>query len=376
MDFRRASSDERRRRVLIDEVAAKDRDEEATESKPTRRAAARLYSEGAVGDRQPRLTDFVPTRWLPLTLLAAFLVLAPAAVVALGHQMHARGYVQNTPALAALDLTQRGNVAEWFTSLLLAGAALLSLTIFSIRRHRTDDYQGQYRLWLVVAAVLIGASLDSATHIREAFGLLFARLTGQVILGKSSGWCVLGYLLLGGGLSMRVGLEIYRSKAAAALLCLTLGLLTALAATAAGIAFVEDPLLALVIRTSLVFACTTSLVLTLASYARFVHREAQGLLPTAKRKKPKPVEEPKKKAKASDDEASDEKTDAKPSSASAKTGPLAGKSAALKPVAHDDDEEEEDDEDDREQISGKLSKAERKRLNRLQSQPQPARRAA
>jgi hypothetical protein len=376
MDFRRASSDERRRRVLIDEVAAKDREEDATESKPTRKAAVRLYSEGAVGDRQPRLTDFVPTRWLPLTLLTAFLVLAPAAIVALGHQMHARGYVQNAPALASLDLTQRGNVAEWFTSLLLAGASLLSLTIFSIRRHRTDDYQGQYRLWLIVAAVLMGASLDSATHIREAFGLLVARLTGQVILGKSSGWCLLGYFLLGGAVSIRVGLEIYRSKAAAALLCVTLGLLTALAVATAGISFVEDPLLALVIRTSLVFACTTSLVLTLASYARFIHREAQGLLPAAKRKKPKPAEESKKKSKATDDETGAEKPDVKSSSTSTKAGPLAGKSAALKPATHDDDDEEEEEEDDRGLISGKLSKAERKRLKRLQSQPQPARRAA
>lgn len=374
MDFRRASSDERRRRVLIDEVAAKDREEDAAESKPARKATVRLYSDGAVADRQPRVTDLVPTRWLPLTLLSAFLILTPAAVVALGHQMHAREWIQNTPALAALDLTQRGNVAEWFTSLMLAGAALLSLAIFSIRRHRTDDYQGQYRLWLLVAAVLLGVSLDSATHIREAFGFLVARLTGQVILGKSSGWCLVGYFLLGGALSLRVGFEIYRSKAAAAMLCLTLALLGTLAVVAAGVTFVEDPLTALVIRTSLVFACTTSLLLTLASYARFVHREAQGLS-AVKRKRAKP-EEAKKKAKAAEEEG-EEKTEAKSANSSAKSGPLAAKAAALKATSHDDEDEEDEEEDeDRGLISGKLSKSERKRLKRLQSQPQPTRRAA
>lgn len=374
MDFRRASSDERRRRVLMDEVAAKDREEEPSESKPVRRATVRLYSDGAVGDRQPRITDLIPTRWLPLTLLSAFLVLAPAALVVLGHQMYARGFVQNTPALAALDLTQRGNVAEWFTSLMLAGGAILSVGIFSIRRYRTDDYQGQYRLWLLVAAALTCVSLDSSTHIREAFGFLVARLTGQVILGKSAGWCLLGYFLLGGALSIRVGIEIYRSKAAAAMLCLTLGLLATLAVAAAGVTFVEDPLTALVIRTSLVFASSASLVLTLASYARFVHREAQGLLAVAKRKKAKPADESKKKSKTTENSESEEsRSEGKASPGGAKSGPLAGK-GALKPAAQDEDDEDEE-EDDR-SGSGKLSKSERKRLKRLQSQPLPARRAA
>lgn len=375
MDFRRGASDERRRRVLIDEVASKERDDDTAPEKPARKASVRLYSDGAVTDRQPRVTDLVPTRWLPLTLLSAFLVLAPAAVIALGQQMHARGLVQNSPALAALDLTQRGNVAEWFTSLLLAGGALLSLAIFSIRRHRTDDYQGQYRLWLLVAVAFLVASLDAATHIREALGLGVTRLSGQMILGKPTGWCLLAYGLFAGALAIRVGLEIYRSKAATALLGLTLAIYATLAATMVGVAFTQDPLTNLVIRTSLIFGGAAGLLLTLASYARFVHREAEGLT-VAKRKKAKPAEDSKKKTKASDDDkADDAKSDSKPA-ITLKPGPLAGKAAA-KPAAQDDDDDEDEEEDDERGFSGsKLSKSERKRLKRQQSLSQPARRAA
>jgi hypothetical protein len=359
----------------MDEVAAKERDEESgAEAKPTRKAAVRLYSDGAVADRQPRVTDLVPTRWLSLTLLSAFLILAPAALMGLGHQMHARGYVQNASALASLDLTQRGNVAEWFTSLMLAGGSLLALAIFSIRRHRTDDYQGQYRLWLLVAVACLGASLDAATHIREVFGLVVSRLSGQVILGRSTGWCLLGYGLFAGGLTVRVAFEIYRSKAASFLLTLTVLIYATLAATMAGVSFSDDPLTALVIRTSLIFAGASSLVLTLVGYARFVHREAQGIT-AAKRKKPK-TEEAKKKTKAEDDKPSDDsKSDAKPAT-SAKPGPLAGKGPIKPAVQDDDDEEDEEEDDDRGGMGGRLSKSERKRLKRLQSQPQPTRRAA
>ena len=57
--------------------------------------------------------------------------------------------------VAALDLAAKGSLGCWFSSLLLLAAAAVAILVYAVRRHRTDDYQGRYRIWLWAAGLLV-----------------------------------------------------------------------------------------------------------------------------------------------------------------------------------------------------------------------------
>ena len=80
--------------------------------------------------------------------------------------------------VAALDLAAKGSLGCWFSSLLLVAASAAALLVYSVRRHRTDDYQGRYRIWLSAAAVCFLLATDQAASLREAFRDLMIVLTG------------------------------------------------------------------------------------------------------------------------------------------------------------------------------------------------------
>ena len=81
----------------------------------------------------------------------------------------------------AVDLAAPGNVAEWFSSVLLLAAAGLGILTSLIRRHRVDDYRGRYRMWYWVVPLLFVASLnqvsDLSTSLRTAV-LVLAGIPG------------------------------------------------------------------------------------------------------------------------------------------------------------------------------------------------------
>ena len=180
MDFRRSGQlDERRRRVLRDELAQPAQTETA-DATPTGGGSAkgpvRAYATEVLSERQLRVIDLLPVRplWVAVSILLA--VTAVAAILCV--HIHARTIdlgrnategVPYSAFLAALDASQRGSLAAWLASVVLAGGAAASLVTFGIRLHRVDDYRGRYRVWLWTAAALVFASLDAATHSHGKF---------------------------------------------------------------------------------------------------------------------------------------------------------------------------------------------------------------
>ena len=55
---------------------------------------------------------------------------------------------------------------------------------FRLRRHKLDDYQGEYRLWFWLVTTCIIGSLDSTTGVTEIFGQSLDRWS-QLNLGWS-----------------------------------------------------------------------------------------------------------------------------------------------------------------------------------------------
>ncbi len=411
MDFRRSGQlDERRRRVLMDEIATPSGDTE--KAQPTSaKGPVRAYNESVLSERQKRVSEFIPRR--PFAVVATILLLLTtvAAIEALyiytapigGHRV-GRATVKTIQAssdhpFAALDLAARGNIGSWFSSLLFAAGTLAVLGLLSIRAHRVDDYRGRYRVWWWVAAALAWASLDAATGMHNALGHAVQLLAGDALpSGHRLMWLGL-YGLVFGTLGMRAAVEIWSSSlAVVSVSCAALLYFAGIAMQLEVVALSGDIVLSTVIGSTLTLLAHVSLVSGVLLYARHVHLDAQGRLlvsadPVAKTKK-----KPKSKAKlavvADDDEKDDkkpatpvkekkeaDKKEAAASAASTKAGPLAGLKfgASNSPQASasisnktntapanstannvaDDEEDEDDDEGER------SSKAERRRLKKL-----------
>jgi hypothetical protein len=389
MDFRRGQLDERRRRVLRDELA-QPADNESADAAPTTgsgsaKGPVRAYCPAVLAERQPRVTDLVPIR--PLwTAVAILLALTAVAAIEFVH-IYARTSNLGSPAhFVSLDAASRGSMAAWFSSLtLMLGAALASVT-FGIRLHRVDDYRGRYRVWLWTAAALALASLDAATGIHSALGLALAKLAGAAPAnGSLAAAATISWLavfgLLFGTLAIRLAIEVWSSLPAVAALAVA-GLLYLIAGLGVlGMLPQQEPLVDSVVRTSIVLVAHVSLVSAVGLFARHVCLDATGRLKVHidpdKKRQPK-KSRAKLKIVKEDNGDDDAKPAAKPAAAAAEKSSgaplrfgLAASSsqpkaaaAIAKSAASSADYDDEEDEDDG---SGdeRLSRAERRRLKKL-----------
>lgn len=394
MDFRRSQLDDRRRRVLMEEVASPPDDEQAVPTSVGKRASLRAYGEPVLTDRQPRISDLIPLRPLVITLLVLTMLTCAAAIETLyiGCETSpllnraVRTLAIDRAQLAPINLAARGNLASWYSSLLLAVGAAGSLIIFAIRCHRVDDYFGRYRLWLWTCAGLLWASLDAATGIHALMGASLAWLSGSKELAVL-GWLAL-YLLIFGVLAVRLAVETWHSVGSFAALSIAAVLYLLAGMSALGWLTFPGYLLATVLETSLVMIAHVTLLTGLMLYARHVHLDAQGKLPLRLRTQgPKPKRKSRAKlgVVSSDDkeEGGERRVAAKstgsvasgskppstaPAAASSRPGPLAAKVAAS--VSHDDDEDDASDAGD--DGDEQLSKSERRRLKKLMRQQRRA----
>jgi hypothetical protein len=387
MDFRRSGQlDERRRRVLRDELAqpadSETADAGSLPESGSVKGPVRAYCPAVLAERQPRATDLVPVRpvWAAVAILLA--LTAVAAVECLHIHLHARG-IADRAQLAALDASARGSLAGWFASLALLGGAALSLVCFGIRVHRVDDYRGRYRVWLWTAAALCWASLDAATGVHDSLGFLLAWLAGQPLAGDAPraaatiSWLAV-YGLVFGTLAIRLAIEVWCSLPALTTLAAA-GLLYLLA----GLGVLDmlpqqGPLVDSVVSTSIGLLAHVALLSTVLLYARHVYLDATGRLkvhidPDRKRgKKPRArLKVVKEERSASSSPAADKPAQLTPpprfglatsaSSEPAKAGATISRAGAGAPSCDEDDEDE-----DGEAYGGeRLSRAERRRLKKL-----------
>lgn len=144
----RATLDERRRRVLFEESAAK-----TTPRTPTR-GHRPVYRRRAMRDGQPRLSDVIPARlWLAVLVMAAPLLLF-SALVACDHLL--RIGVLGAVWRPLLAFAAPASIARGIGGFWLLGAAVLAAAIYHVRRHRVDDYGGTFQIWPYVAIVWAG----------------------------------------------------------------------------------------------------------------------------------------------------------------------------------------------------------------------------
>ena len=290
MQFRRSGQRaERRRRVLIDEtVTAPMASQQATagagaESAAPDPAELRNYAEAALAIHQPRVTDLIPTRrWTLAVLLLTALTIISGLEALYGRLSGARG-LRGLSGWEALDPSQSASLAGWFSSVLLGAASLGGVLIYSLRRHKIDDYRGRYRLWLWIAALLTLGSIDAVTGLHQAaidLALQFAKW--PVSASAAAFWDAL-YAVALGAVGIRLAIEMRQCRTATC----TLAAAAASYLLAAGLGPERmpgnDPLLATMAVTTATMLGHLGLSFSIGLYARYVDLDAQGALPVRRR---------------------------------------------------------------------------------------------
>lgn len=271
------SRDDRRRRVLTEELLGSSASAVET-TMPSARVAAGRHKEGSFMDRQPRITDLAPTRLGVIALLVLLGVGVIAGLEALYHYMPTWAEHTTDGRIAAFDLDGEGSLGAWFSSVQLLGASLLSLLILSVRRQKADDYHGRYRVWFWAALLFFVMSVDEAASLHEGFKEMMAHLTGQRLAGDGSLWWAIAYVLVGGPIGLRVLLDVRRSRAAVT--CMVLTALLYVLAVAVQLQWImpQRGALGVMVEEGLEMTANLTLLLGLTLYARFAILEAQGLV--------------------------------------------------------------------------------------------------
>ncbi len=113
---------------------------------------------------------------------------------------------------AALDIGAKGSLACWFSSLTLLAASVAALLTYTVRRHRTDDYQGRYRVWLWAAGCWLLMATDQAASLREGFRELMIGWSGTPLFRDGTLWWVTVYVLVFAAVGSRLLLDMRPSR--------------------------------------------------------------------------------------------------------------------------------------------------------------------
>lgn len=379
---------ERRRRVLTEQLITTPSAAASDSALPETAAAGRpgrSYAKGALGN-QPALVDIMPSRYRTIFLWVVLAASAAAGLHALYYYAPRWTGTITARGWQALDLGARSSLAAWFGSLLLGLCAVGSLAIYSVRRHKADDYRGRYRVWLWAAAALLLLSSDVVAGLHGLLQDLMVPLAAKAGVGNGPLWGLAVAGLVLGAIGIRIGFELRPCRLALATFCLAIGCFSVKVAAAFGWLPLEDGASGVLQSSGLQLGGIVLLLTSLLLFARHVLLDARGeIAPRRARNKPaaarersasaarKKVERP-----SAVDSTSDADGDRARQNGTRSAQPAAARRSDLertsRPDASDSQaasqwvggEDEEDDDESGTSHSAKLSKAERKRLRRKQ----------
>jgi hypothetical protein len=402
--------DQRRRRVLIEEkiagaTAPKERPPATAGERRHTPGAAVAYAVAALADRQPPITVLIPRRAWTVAVLALTGLTIIAGLEAAYANLLLWPREMWLSACRSLDLNARGELASVFSLFLLAAAAVQSLLVFRLRRHRTDDYRGRYRLWGWIPVVWLAMAVGASTHVVDDLLELGGALSGLDCSQAKTFWLPLSLCGMWLLIAARLAVEVRRSWASLTFLVVATLSYAAAGLQAAGFLHLPNDVLCVLATSLAAMLGHLASFLAMAAYGRFVFLEAHGLLAAqvrsqaaGKRKKAQATGKTAssaKPARTNTGEPSDAPADkhakaaspdtplpataarspaldaARPKPAAAPAAPSATPSkpipgqpsAARAPVL--DREDDEDDDADGEHGGSNLSRAERRRLRKL-----------
>ena len=211
--FRSGLGDERRRRMLCDttafaSVAPADPRPTELDDNPPAQQKSEHYGDATFMDQQARVTDLIPKRLSSFALLFLLGLSLIAGLVYLYSLMPRLAGYTHDGRVAAFDLDGEGSLAVWLSSTLLSLSGLVAILVYTVRRYRTDDYHGRYRVWLWAAMCWFVMSVDETGSVHEGFKEMMSVVTGTRIFGDGSIWWVIPYFFLLGAVGLRLLLDM------------------------------------------------------------------------------------------------------------------------------------------------------------------------
>jgi hypothetical protein len=272
-------------------------------------------------DEQPRLTDLIPIRLSRHLMVFVVGLALVAGLESLYHWSQGLAATTTDGRIAAFDLDSEGSLGAWFSSTLLLLASLVAILVYRIRRHRTDDYQGYYRVWLWASFCWLLMSMDESASLHEGFKEMMAHLTGTRLLGDGSIWWTIPYFFLLGSVGTRLLVDMRPCRLSSAALMGTAACFAVAILGQLGLVMPDAGAREVMVEEGCEMVGMLLLLLAMTLHARYVILEAQGLLPA---RKPKA-------------------TDSKEGAGQAAGAKIAKASKAM--TTDDEAEEEEEDED-------------------------------
>lgn len=188
---------DRRRRVLMDTSDSADTTTPGGRTTRARRSVSSApeedrprrgagYSQEVRKACGQRLVQLIPVRKRSFAAAIFVSILVPTFLLVSHYMIYVSGSLPwyGHPLAVSFDASHPSSIASWFSShlwLLCLGATVLT---FQLRRHKLDDYEGEYRLWFWLVITCLIASIDATTHISDLFGLALDRWS-QINLGWS-----------------------------------------------------------------------------------------------------------------------------------------------------------------------------------------------
>lgn len=196
MNISRDTRIDRRRRVLRDASLQESGQDhgESVDSRSRRnrpRAPDNCPDEGSLGKRSAgysqdvrracgtRLVQLIPVRLVSFLAVVVSSLCLTGLLLTIHYCIYVSGKLDwyGNPMAVSFDATHPQSIAAWLGSHLWLLCLASTILTFQLRRHKLDDYTGEYRLWFWLVLTCILAGVDSTTHISELLGYSIDRWT-------------------------------------------------------------------------------------------------------------------------------------------------------------------------------------------------------
>ncbi len=240
-------------------------------------------------ENQARITDFIPQRpWVLLLLLA--LNVGIIGGLEWLYYLTPRWAAHTTDGhIAAFDLDSEGSLGAWYSSTILAIAAAFAFLVYSLRRHRIDDYRGRYRTWLLAGLCFAVMSIDESASLHEGFKEMMTLYTGHRLYGDGSMWWVIAYGLVLGWVGIRLLWDLSECRSALLSMFAAAGCFAGAVIVQLEFLLPESGAVGVMVEEGLEMLGNVLVWFGCMLYARHVVREIQGLVTPRKRRKTKRV---------------------------------------------------------------------------------------
>lgn len=285
---------ERRRRVLYTTCHADSPDTTAGRRRDKERLRQARRPTAAYGARvrrrlRGRWFSLVPVRRRTFVAVALALGLL-AGLLCLGHYAAvAWPPLADHPELSRpLRLDRPDSLGSWVTCVLSLTSTGVCLLIYQLRRYRTDDFQGHYRIWRWVLLVMLLTGLQSLVRLDAWFGAAVDAVIGRRAVMAGQDWVRIVLTLGGAAMALRLLAETRRCRTAAAIL--TAGWLTwgTLAAAVWNLITVDTLARWMLVTCAPLWGHTLWLV-GFGTYLRMLYREVRGISDQPPRRSSEPV---------------------------------------------------------------------------------------